>query len=193
MMRKLLYNLQKCSSANSLSSCIHWFLSKEVVALPTQADIVAIFERLIGGFSSVNTRLTLDSKILLPKEDRKLIYKIKKLQENILKYKKIVTKILKWMKITNMATPWQNHYALAVSKKWKASLSAQFWPHCEKYIRRGWNLLSFPYRHRIWLAKCKQKTTVFQRELHTYIWKEKVLACLWKICFSDFGHNKAKR
>ena len=120
MMRKLLYNLQKCSSANSLSSCIHWFLSKEVVALPTQADIVAIFERLIGGFSSVNTRLTLDTKILLPKEDRKLIYKIKKLQENILKYKKIVTKILKWMKITNMATSWQNHYTLAVSKKWKS-------------------------------------------------------------------------
>ena len=83
IMRKFPYNPRKCSLASSLSGCIHRFLSKAVIALPTQADIVDIFVRiLIGGFSCVNTRLSFDSKILLPKEDQKLIYKIKNLQEN---------------------------------------------------------------------------------------------------------------
>ena len=97
MMRKFLYNPRKCSLACSLSGCIHQFLSKAVITLPTQADTVDIFERrLIGGFSCVNTRLAFDSsKILLPKEDQKLIYKIKNLQENIFEDTRVISKILK--------------------------------------------------------------------------------------------------
>ena len=97
MMRKFLYNPRKCSLACSLSGCIHQFLSKAVITLPTQADTVDIFERrLIGGFSCVNTRLAFDSsKILLPKEDQKLIYKIKNLQENIFEDTRVIAKILK--------------------------------------------------------------------------------------------------
>ena len=53
--------------------------------LPTQAKFLDVFEKiLIGGFSSVNTRLAFDLIILFPKdgvgnkkEDLKLIYKVK--------------------------------------------------------------------------------------------------------------------
>ena len=96
MMKKFLYSPGKCSSASLLSGCIHRLLSKAIIALPTQAEIVDLFERtLIGGFSCVNTRLAFDSKILLPKEDQKLIYKIKNTQENIFEDKRVVMKILK--------------------------------------------------------------------------------------------------
>ena len=108
-MRKFLYNPRKCSSAISFSGCMHQFLSKAIIALPTQADIVDAFERrLIGGLSCVNTRLAFDSKTLLPKEDQKLIYKIKNLQENIFEYKRVVTKILKMNE--------NNQYGTAMTK-----------------------------------------------------------------------------
>ena len=53
--------------------------------VPTQAKFVDVFEKiLIGGFSSVSTRLAFDSIILFPKdgvgnkkEHLKLIYKVK--------------------------------------------------------------------------------------------------------------------
>ena len=68
MMQKFPYNSRKCTSASSLSGCIHRFLSKAIVALPTRAEVVDLFEQaLIGGFSCVNTRLDFDSKLLLPK------------------------------------------------------------------------------------------------------------------------------
>ena len=68
MMQKFPYNLRKCTSASSLSECIHRFLLKAIIALPTRAEIVDLFEQaLIGGFSCVNTRLDFDSKLLLPK------------------------------------------------------------------------------------------------------------------------------
>ena len=94
-MKKFPYNLQKCFSASSLSGCIHRFVSKAIIAFPTQVEIVDLFERtLIGGFSCVNTRIV-DSKNLLPKEDQKLICKIKNVQENIFEDKRVVMKILK--------------------------------------------------------------------------------------------------
>ena len=71
MMRKFPYNPRKCTSASSLSGCIHRFLLKAIIALPTQAEIVDLFEQtLIGGFSNVNTRLGFDSKIFLPKDSK---------------------------------------------------------------------------------------------------------------------------
>ena len=97
MMCKFLYNPRKCISASSLSGCRHRFLSKSITVLPTQAEIVDLFEQtLVGGFRCLNTRLGFDSKNLLlkdsknePKENLKLIYKIRN------EDKRVVTKILK--------------------------------------------------------------------------------------------------
>ena len=96
-MQKFPYNPRKCTSASSLSGCIHRFLSKAIIALPTRAEIVDLFEQtLIGGFIRVNTRLDFDSKLLLsknsdgkPKENLKIIYKIGN------EDKRVVSKILK--------------------------------------------------------------------------------------------------
>ena len=50
-----------------MSGCIAREMSKTVLALPTKYEHVEIFEQtVIGGFSSVNTRLAFDSQILLP-------------------------------------------------------------------------------------------------------------------------------
>ena len=67
MTRKFPYNPRKCTSDSSLSGCIHQYLSKVIISLPTQTEIVDLFQKsLIGGFSCVNTRLLFDLKILLP-------------------------------------------------------------------------------------------------------------------------------
>ena len=68
MMKKTLYNSRKCTSASSLSGCMHRFISKAIIVLPMQAEIVDLFEQtLIGDFNCVNTRLAFDSIISLPK------------------------------------------------------------------------------------------------------------------------------
>ena len=68
MMKKTLYNSQKCTSASSLSGCMHRFISKAIIVLPMQAEIVDLFEQtLIGGFTCVNIRLAFNSIISLPK------------------------------------------------------------------------------------------------------------------------------
>ena len=46
-MSRFPYNPPKCSSASSLSGCIHWFLSKTIIALPTKAEIVELFEKTL--------------------------------------------------------------------------------------------------------------------------------------------------
>ena len=97
MMQKFPYNPRKCTSASSHSGCIHRFSLKVIIALPTQAEIVDLFEQtLVGGFSCVHTTLGFDLKLLLPqnsdgkpKENLKIIYKISN------EHKRIVTKILK--------------------------------------------------------------------------------------------------
>ena len=46
------YNPRKCSSASGFSGCVRRLQSKFVIALPTDAEIVRIFEKtLIGGYS----------------------------------------------------------------------------------------------------------------------------------------------
>ena len=68
MMKKTLYNSRKCTSASSLSGCMHRFISKAIIVLPMQAEIVDLFEQtLTGDFNCVNTRLAFDSIISLPK------------------------------------------------------------------------------------------------------------------------------
>ena len=85
-------------------------MSKIILALPTKLEHAEIFEHtVIGGFSSVNTRLAFDSQILLPnldfKDDLKQNPRIKdfnckivyNLQMNNQKSKKrVITKILKF-------------------------------------------------------------------------------------------------
>ena len=61
------FNPRKCNSASTLSDCIEREISRVIIALPTSNEAVNIFEQTIsGGFSSVNTRLTFDTEILLP-------------------------------------------------------------------------------------------------------------------------------
>ena len=84
LMRKFPYNPRKRTLDSSLSGCIHRYLSRAIIALPTQAKIAELFEKpLIIGFSCGNTRMAFDSIILLPenlqaqyKDNFKTIYKI---------------------------------------------------------------------------------------------------------------------
>ena len=87
-------------SASLLSGCIHRFLTKAIIAFPTQAEFVELFQKTLT--ECVNTRLAFDSSFLLPKnqqnqpkEKLKLIYKIKNELKYIFEDKRIVTKILK--------------------------------------------------------------------------------------------------
>ena len=86
-----------CNPASSFSGCVHRDKSRCLIALPTEAEHVKVFEKtLIGGFSCVNKRLTLDSQILLLKgnvDKYKLIFDLK--INNVNKIKRITTKILK--------------------------------------------------------------------------------------------------
>ena len=85
-------NPRKCNSANSFSGCVHRDRSKCLITLQTGAEDVLLFKRtLIGGFSCVNTCLTFDFQILLPKNYRDKIKLIYSLQNQ----KKISTKISK--------------------------------------------------------------------------------------------------
>ena len=45
MTRRFPYNPQKCTLASSLSGCIHRFISKAIIALPTQTKIVELLEK----------------------------------------------------------------------------------------------------------------------------------------------------
>ena len=61
------FNLRKCNSASSMSGCIESEMLKIILVLPTKYEHVEIFEEtVIGGLSCVNTKLDLDSQILLP-------------------------------------------------------------------------------------------------------------------------------
>ena len=101
--QKFPHNPPKCTSPSSLRGYVHHYLSKAIISLPTQAGIVDLFaQTFIGGLNCVNTWLSFDSKILLPKNPRgqpkenlKLIYKLKNDMKNIFENKRVVTKILK--------------------------------------------------------------------------------------------------
>ena len=64
MTSKFPYNPQQCIFASSPSGCIDRYLSKVIISLPTQVEIVDLFKQiLIGGFSCVNMQLSFNSKI----------------------------------------------------------------------------------------------------------------------------------
>ena len=71
------FNPRKCNSRSLFSSCMHRDKSKCLIAFPTDAEHVWIFEKtLICGFSCVNTRLAFDSQILLLDKKMKKQYLI---------------------------------------------------------------------------------------------------------------------
>ena len=71
------YNPRKCNSASGSSGCVQRLQRKCVIALPTDAEIVRIFEEtLIGGYSCVNTRMAFDTEIFLKDaENEKFLFK----------------------------------------------------------------------------------------------------------------------
>ena len=68
----------KCNSASLFSGCVHRDKSKCLIALPTDAEHVKVFWKiLIGGFSCVNTRLAFDTQILLDdKRNQKVLFNL---------------------------------------------------------------------------------------------------------------------
>ena len=53
---------KKCISASFFSGCVQRLKSKCCTVLPTDAEIVRIFEKtVIGGYSCVNTRMGFDT------------------------------------------------------------------------------------------------------------------------------------
>ena len=105
------FNPRKCNSASSMSSYIEREMSRIILALPTKLEHVEIFEQTVTGrFSSVNTRLTFDTQILLPNLDHKneleknllnkhfdykVVYNLK-LDGKKATQKRVITKILKF-------------------------------------------------------------------------------------------------
>ena len=102
-MKKFPLNPLKNTAASSLSGCIHRFLSKVIISLPTKSEFVDVFEKtLIGGISCVNTRLAFGTSILLPKDQNgnrrknlKLINKTRSKNNNNYEDKTLVGKIPK--------------------------------------------------------------------------------------------------
>ena len=63
-------NPRKCNFASSFSGCVQRNKSKMIIALPTKAETVPLFEKkLIGGFTGVSTRLEYDTNFLLFNKD----------------------------------------------------------------------------------------------------------------------------
>ena len=60
------YNAKKCNSTSSFLGCVQRLKSKCCIALPTDAEIVTIFEKTVmGGYSCVNTRIGFDTDLFL--------------------------------------------------------------------------------------------------------------------------------
>ena len=69
------FNPKKCNSASSFSGCVHRLKSKCKIVLPTDAEIVRVFEKTVmGGYSCINIRIAFDTDILLkdPKNEKVL-------------------------------------------------------------------------------------------------------------------------
>ena len=64
LQKRFKYNAKKCNSASSFSGCVQRLKSKCCIALPTDAEIVRVFEKtVIGGYSCVNTGMGFDTDI----------------------------------------------------------------------------------------------------------------------------------
>ena len=73
------FNPKKCNTASSFSGCVQRLKSKCCIALPTNAEVIRVFEKTVmRGYSCINTRMTFDTEIFLkdPKNE-KLFLKLK--------------------------------------------------------------------------------------------------------------------
>ena len=116
MQNKFGYNPRIINSASKLSGCIQREKSKCIIALPINNVQMEVFEKTIcGGFSSVNTRLSFDTEMLMPnltkkdydkmtidqsfkaykRDDLKVVYSLKLDGEKKFSKKRIISKILK--------------------------------------------------------------------------------------------------
>ena len=60
------FNARKCNSAGSFSSYVHRNKSKCNIVMPTDPEMIQVFEKtLIGGYSCVNTRMAFDTEVFL--------------------------------------------------------------------------------------------------------------------------------
>ena len=68
---------KKCNSASSFSGCVQRLKSKCSIALPTDAEIIKLFEKTVmGGYICVNTRVGFDTDLFLKNTKKeKLIFK----------------------------------------------------------------------------------------------------------------------
>ena len=129
MQDKTGYNPRIINSASKLSGCIQREQSKCILALPINNTQMEIFEKtLSGGFSSVNTRLSFDTELLMPnltqndyqkmsidqsfkafkRDDLKVVYSLKLDNEKKFQKKRIITKIIKFDE--------NNQYGFAMTK-----------------------------------------------------------------------------
>ena len=94
LQKRFKYNPRKCNSTSSFSGCVHRDKSKCLIALPTDAEHVRVFEKTsIEGFSCVNTRLAFDTQIFLDdKRNQKVLFNLK--IDGKKQTKRIATKIL---------------------------------------------------------------------------------------------------
>ena len=71
------YNPRKCNSASSFSGYVQRNKSKCAIAMPTDAEIIIVFEKtLIGGYSCINTRMAFDTEIFLKdNRNKKVLFK----------------------------------------------------------------------------------------------------------------------
>ena len=129
MQDKTGYNPRIINSASKLSVCIQREQSKCVLSLPINNTQMEIFEKtLSGGFSSVNTRLSFDTELLMPnltqndyqkrnidesfkafkRDDLKIVYSLKLDVKKKFQKKRIITKIIKFDE--------NNQYGFAMAK-----------------------------------------------------------------------------
>ena len=101
------YNPRKCNSASSFAGCVQRLQRKCVIALPTDAEIVKIFDKtFIDGYSCINTRMAFDTEnFLKDAENEKILFKdlnneLKRFSSKIIKmdennqYRMAMTKLL---------------------------------------------------------------------------------------------------
>ena len=71
------YNAKKSNSASSLSGCVHRLKSKCKIVLPTDAEILRVFEKTVmGGYSCTNRRMAFATDILLKDtKNEKVLFK----------------------------------------------------------------------------------------------------------------------
>ena len=123
------YNPRIINSASKLSGCIQREKSKCILALPINNTQMEIFEKTLSrDFSSVNTRLSFDTELLIPnltqndyqkmnidqsfkafkRDDLKVVYSLKLDNKKAFQKKRIITKIIKFDE--------NNQYGFAMTK-----------------------------------------------------------------------------